>query len=247
MKLRPRIYYTETQKALMWEHWQKGDSLQHIAQLFDRSHGSIRPILAESGGIRPAQRHRSRLSLTLAEREEISRAVVAGQSARSIATSLGRAPSTISREIKRNGGQECYRASIADQAAWDRAHRLKTCKLAENRTLAHIVADKLQWQWSPEQIAGWLKQTYPSDESYQVSHETRKSFWRTCGVRESCAARAIIRRRQMITAGSPTPCRSVRVRPRLKSARYRVTGKGICYAEAVTVRLRPSSNARRAM
>jgi IS30 family transposase len=112
------------------------------------------------------------LALSLAEREEISRAVVADQSMRSIATSLGRAPSTISREIKRNGGQECYRASQADQAAWDRAHRPKTCKLVQNRALAHIVAAKLRWQWSPEQIAGWLKRTYPGDENYQVSHET---------------------------------------------------------------------------
>src|SRR5450830_470272 len=172
MKQRSRIYYTENQKALMWNRWQKGDSLQQIAQLFDRNHSSIQRILAESGGIRPAQRHRSRLSLTLAEREEISRAVVTGQSIRSIATSLGRAPSTISREIKRNGNQECYRASHADQAAWDRTRRPKTCKLVENRTLAHIVAGKLQWQWSPEQIAGWLKRTYPDDENYQVSHET---------------------------------------------------------------------------
>jgi transposase, IS30 family len=172
MKQRTRIYYTESQKALMWDRWQKGDSLQQIAQLFDRNHSSVERILAETGGIRPAPRCRSRLALTLPEREEISRAVVAGQSARSIATSLGRAPSTISREIKRNGGQECYRASIADQAAWERTLRPKTCKLTENRALAHIVADKLRGHWSPEQIAGWLKQTYPSDESYQVSHET---------------------------------------------------------------------------
>jgi len=172
MKQRPRIYYTESQKALMWERWQKGESLHQIAQLFDRNHPSIQRILAETGGIRPAQRRRSRLALTLAEREEISRAVVAGQSIRSIATSLGRAPSTISRDIKRNGGQECYRASQADQAAWDRAHRPKSCKLVQNRALAHLVADKLQCQWSPEQIAGWLKRTYPGDENYQVSHET---------------------------------------------------------------------------
>jgi IS30 family transposase len=156
----------------MWERWQKGESLQQIAQLFDRNHSSIQRILAETGGIRPTQRSRSRLALTLAEREEISRAVVAGHSIRSIATSLGRAPSTISREIKRNGGQGCYRASQSEQAAWDRARRPKTCKLAENRTLAHIVADKLQVQWSPEQIAGWLQRTYPGDENYQVSHET---------------------------------------------------------------------------
>jgi transposase, IS30 family len=172
MKQRPRIYYTESQRALMWERWQKGDTLHQIAQLFDRHHPSIARILGETGGIRPAPRRRSRWALTLAEREEISRAVVAGHSMRSIAVQLGRAPSTISREIKRNGGQESYRASQADESAWDRGHRPKTCKLAENRALARIVAGKLQLQWSPEQIAGWLKQTYADDPSLQVSHET---------------------------------------------------------------------------
>lgn len=172
MAQRPRIHYTESQKALMWERWRQGESLQAIAQLFGRNHSSVMGILAETGGIRPAQRCRSRLALTLAEREEISRSVVAGQSIRSIAAILGRAPSTISREIKRNGGQECYRASQADQLAWDRARRPKTCRLAMNRKLANIVTGKLQLQWSPEQIAGWLKQTYAGDEDHQVSHET---------------------------------------------------------------------------
>ena len=143
MKQRRRIYYTESQKAIMWERWQKGESLQHIAQLFDRNHSSIQRILAETGGIRPAQRCRSRLALPLAEREEISRSAAAGQSMRSVARRLGRAPSTISREIMRNGGQECYRASLAEQAAWNRGRRPKTCRLAENRTLAHSVAGKL--------------------------------------------------------------------------------------------------------
>ena len=172
MKQRSRIYYSESQKALMWERWRKGESLQQIAQLFDRNHSSIQRILAETGGIRPAQRCRSQVALTLAEREEISRAVVTGHSIRSMATRLGRAPSTISREIKRNGGEGSYRASRADQAAWDRARRPKICKLVENRTLAHLVAGKLQGLWSPEQIAGWLKRTYPENENYQVSHET---------------------------------------------------------------------------
>ena len=172
MKQRPRIHYTESQKALMWERWQKGESLQQIAQLFDRNHSSIQPILAATGGIRPARRCRSRLALTLAEREEILRVVVAGHSMRSIAAQLGRAPSTISREIKRNGGQEGYRASQADQSAWDRGRRPKAGKLAKNRALARIVAGKLQLQWSPEQVAGWLKRTYPDDTSRQVSHET---------------------------------------------------------------------------
>ena len=172
MKYRPRICYTEEQKTLMWDRWQKGESLCSIARLFDRSHSSIQGILAQTGGIRPAQRKRSSRSLTIEEREEISRGVVAGCSLRSIAASLGRAPSTISREIRRNGGKRSYRASTADQATWDRACRPKPCKLVMNRALARIVAGKLQHQWSPQQIAGWLKQTYPHDETYQVSHET---------------------------------------------------------------------------
>jgi IS30 family transposase len=108
----------------------------------------------------------------LVEREEISRSIVAGHSIRSIARKLGRAPSTISREIKRNGGQEDYRANQADQAAWGRTRRPKVCKLVKNRALAHIVAGKLKMLWAPEQIAGWLKYTYPGREDYQVSHET---------------------------------------------------------------------------
>ncbi len=172
MKYRSRIFYTETDKALMWDRWQKGDSLHAIARLFDRSHGAIGRILSRTGGIRPPKRTRSRFALTLSEREEISRGVVAGRSLRSIAASLGRAPSTVSREINRNGSRRGYRANQADQAAWDRAHRSKTCKLARNRALAGIVAKKLQLEWSRRQIAGWLKRTYPDDETYQVSHET---------------------------------------------------------------------------
>lgn len=172
MKQRPRIHYTESQKALMWERWKQGDSLQMIAQLFDRNHSSIQPILAETGGIRPAPRHRSRLALSLTEREEVSRAVVAGVSIRAIAARIGRAPSTISRELQRNGGRAQYRAVQADQHAWDRARRPKHCKLAENRMLANMVTSKLQLQWSPEQVAGWLRQLFPSYEEYHVSHET---------------------------------------------------------------------------
>jgi len=172
MKQRPRIYYTESQKALMWDRWKKGESLEQIANLFDRHHSSVQRILAETGGIRPTQQTRSRLALTLAEREEISRAVVTGHSIRTIATSLKRAPSTISRELKRNGGRQSYRANQAEQAAWNRAHRPKVCKLVEKLSLAHIVARKLQLAWSPVQIAGWLKRTYPDNENYQVSHET---------------------------------------------------------------------------
>lgn len=172
MKRRTRIIYTESQKALMWDRWEKGDSLQQIAQMFDRHHPSIQRILSLSGGIRPARRHRPERSLTLSEREEISRSIVDGQSIRSIAKRLGRSPSTVSRELARNGGRETYRANTADQAAWDRATRPKVCKLVVNQTLANAVAARLQLQWAPEQIAGWLKHTYPGDETNQVSHET---------------------------------------------------------------------------
>lgn len=111
MKYRKRIYYTDEQKALMWDRWQKGETLGSIARLFDRYHSSVERIIAESGGIRSAPRHRSSRCLSLPEREEISRGIVTGQSIRTIAKSMGRALSTISREINRNGGLHKYRAS----------------------------------------------------------------------------------------------------------------------------------------
>jgi IS30 family transposase len=172
MAYRTRIYYTDADKELMWDRWQAGESLHSIARLFDRYHPSIQRILAESGGIRPPKRRRSRLALSIAEREEISRGIVAGRSIRSIASSLGRAASTVSRELRRNGGRRRYRANRADKAAWERAKRPKTCKLVENRALARVVASKLQLEWAPDQIAGWLKLTYPNDQDMQVSHET---------------------------------------------------------------------------
>ena len=172
MSYRKRIYYTDTDKELMWDRWQAGESLHSIARLFDRHHPSIQGVLARTGGIRPPKRRRSRLALSMAEREEISRGIVAGWSIRSIASALGRAPSTVSRELRRNGGRRRYRANQADQGAWDRAHRPKPCKLAENPVLARLVAEKLQLQWAPRQIAGWLKRMYPGNEALQVSHET---------------------------------------------------------------------------
>lgn len=133
MRQRPRIYYSEVQKAMMWDRCQRGESLHDIAQLLGRGHSSIQRILSETTGIRPLQRVRSSLALSLSEREEISGGVVAGCSMRSIATSLGRAPTTVSREIRRHGGCQGYRASHADQAAWDQMHRPQSCKLGESR------------------------------------------------------------------------------------------------------------------
>jgi IS30 family transposase len=130
MTYRTRIKYTDEQKAEMWDRWQRGESLNSIGRVFDRPSSSIFGQLAPSGGIRPATRQRSRLALRLSEREEISRGVASHLSLRSIASQLGRSPSTIGREIKRNGGYDSYRAAQADQAAWDRAGRPKRCKLA---------------------------------------------------------------------------------------------------------------------
>ena len=172
MKFRKRIYYTETDKALMWDRWQKGESLQTIAQPFNRNHSSIAGVLSRTGGIRPPKRTRCEFALSLSAREEISRGIVAGHSIRSIAARLSRSPSTVSREINRNGGLKCYRANEADQVAWDRAQRPKTCKLVQNRALARMVAIKLKRLWSPAQISAWLKLTHPNDENLQVSHET---------------------------------------------------------------------------
>jgi len=172
MTYRTRIQYSETQKAQMWDRWQRGESLHKIARLFDRHHSSVRGILAETGGMRPATRRRSPRVLSLAEREEISRGLVAERSIRSMAASLGRAPSTVSREIRRNQPAAGYRANQADQAAWDRARRPKRCKLAVHPVLARRVAKKLRRHWSSEQIAGWLKDRYPDATGSQVSHET---------------------------------------------------------------------------
>jgi len=172
MAHRPRIYYTAEQRAEIWDRWQRGESLHAIGRVFDRHSSSMFGVLEPTGGIRPPRRKRSALALTPAEREEISRGIVGDLSVRTIAGHLGRSPSTISREINRNGGLRHYRANQADQAAWDRALRPKPCKLALNPALRCIVARKLRSNWSPDQIAGWLKRTYPGDERKYVSHET---------------------------------------------------------------------------
>jgi IS30 family transposase len=167
-----RRFITESERRQIFDRWFKGESQYAIARSLGRGHTSIQGVLSRTGGIRPRPRKRARRALSLAEREEISRGIVAGRSLRSIADGLGRAPSTVSRELSRNGGRRHYRAHAADQAAWDRAKRPKPCKLALNRPLAMTVARMLRQQWSPWQIAGRLKREYPHDESCRVSHET---------------------------------------------------------------------------
>ncbi|MDF7225062.1 IS30 family transposase [Proteus mirabilis] len=172
MKPRKRIYYTPEQKAIIWDRYKQGDSLHEIARMFDRYHSSIMPTIYQTGGFRPPVRKRHKLSLSLDEREEISRGLAEKCSIREIAKKISRAPSTVSREIRRHGGLTNYHAAKADKKAWDNALRPKACKLSQNPTLCKIIAEKMHRGWSPEQIAGWLKRNYPDAQEMNVSHET---------------------------------------------------------------------------
>jgi IS30 family transposase len=156
----------------MWSRWKLGQSLHEIGRAFGKDHGVIDFMLSQRGGIAPAVRRRSLRTLTLTERENISRGIASGSSIREIAKGLKRAISTVSREVARHGGRPLYRANEADHQAWDSALRPKVCLLAIRVKLRKIVASKLILDWSPEQISGWLKIQYPKDESMRVSHET---------------------------------------------------------------------------
>ena len=172
MVSRTRLKYSESMKSYIWDRYKQGDSIWSIARSFDRPSSSIHKQIARTGGIRPPERKRRQQALSLEEREEISRGIVANLSFRAIASQLGRSPSTVSREVNRNGGYQHYRAAQAEQNAWDRALRPKVCKLAKNRSLSRRVELKLRRKWSPQQIAGWLKRENPDDELNQVSPET---------------------------------------------------------------------------
>ena len=180
-----RRRFTPKERADLWERWRGGQCIADIARALERRNKSgVYRVLALNGGITPAARRRAPGALRLEEREEISRGMAAGQSIRGIAQSLGRAPSTVSREVRRNGGGSAYRASEADTHAWERVLRPKRCRLARHPKLRWGVAQKLALQWSPEQISGWLKRTYPRNRGMQVSHESiyRRLFVQARGV-----------------------------------------------------------------
>src|SRR5215469_13261156 len=160
-----------SQRADIWIRWKAGQTLHEIGRAYGKPHPTIRKVLLPRGGIPPIARRRSRLALTLAEREDISRGIASGGSMREIARNLDRSASTVSREVARHGGCSAYRAHEADDQAWDSALRPKRCLLARNRRLRNVVASKLILDWSPEQISGWLKTQYPDDGSMRVSHE----------------------------------------------------------------------------
>lgn len=172
------------QKAELWQRWKDGQTLSEIGLALGKHAGSIHGVVSLNGGYVPAARRRSILSLTLVEREEISRGIASGLSIREIARLLDRSPSTVSREISRHGGPGRYRASEADSKAWDWARRPKPCLLALHGRLRRIVATKLQQKWSPQQVSSWLEQNYPDDQTMRVSHETiyRSLFVQARGV-----------------------------------------------------------------
>ena len=163
---------TPKERAVLWSGWMRGQSLREIGGALNRNSGTIHGMLKLQGGIKPRERQRSAGQLNLAEREEISRGLVSGESIRGLGKRLGRSASTISREVARNGGRQAYRAAAADKAAWERAERPKICALASSERLREAVAGKLQEDWSPQQIAGWLRDTHENDRTMQVSHET---------------------------------------------------------------------------
>jgi IS30 family transposase len=227
MKRRPRINYTKAQKSDMWDRWQKGESMHDIARLFDRYHSSVQRILTDNGGVRPQEKTRSLRVLTLVEREVISRGLARQLSMRTIASQIGRSPSTVSREIERNGGYSSYRASAADEAAWQRALRPKACKLAGQLRTVRAITKKLQCEWSPQQIAGWLKRQHPDDERYHVSHETiYKSLF--------IQARGVLKKELLACLRTQRVTR----RPKQVSLKGKGLGK---IADAVSISERPAS------
>jgi IS30 family transposase len=228
---RPGLSWKE--KAELWKRWKQGESLSDIARALNKGGGSIFGVLRLRGGIAPAARWRSPAALSREEREEISRGVAAGLSIRTIAEGIERAPSTVSREIKRNGGVRHYRAADADEKAWDRARRPKKCLLSTNRKLRWIVASKLELQWSPQQIAGWLKAQSPKNRDLQISHET---IYRTLFIQ----ARGALKKELQRHLRSGRVMRHARTATRKGQTRYRIV-------DAVSIGDRPPAVEKRAV
>ena len=199
------------EKNELWQRWRRGETLDQIAQALRRGSSSIYDYVGTEGGIAPRPRRRSRLALTTTEREEISRQLARGGSLRAISRALGRAPSTICREVARNHGRADYRAAPADRQAWRRTRRPKRCRLARHPALRRVVAAKLALQWSPQQISGWLRGAFPGDPEMRVSHETiyRSLFVQSRGVLKRALLGHLRRQRRFRHARA-----SARVRPK---------------------------------
>lgn len=223
---------TADDRAELWNRWRRGESLSDISRALGRNPGHVFSFLRSNGGISPAQRRRNPRGLTLLDREEISRGLSAGGSLRMIARTLGRPASTISREVSRNGGCVRYRAAEADARFWEKARRPKSCKLAQSQRLRRIVAHRLQADWSPEQIAGWLRKKFEDDQEMTVSHETiyRSLFIQARGVLKKELQMHLRMRRRMRRAKSANQ----------RSQRGQIPG-------AISIRERPPEVADRAV
>lgn len=169
---RNRVYKIKVERAELWRRWARGQSMQEIAEAVGCNSGTVSWHVRYYGGFAPPERVRAAKHLSLAEREEISRGLAAGRSLRQIAAQLNRSPSTVSREVDRNGGRGAYRAQGAEQAAWYRGQRPKACVLERNEPLRELVTQQLRQDWSPQQIARWLRSRPDNSADMQVSHET---------------------------------------------------------------------------
>ena len=226
MARRRRPGLSAPQKQELWERWKRGQSMGEIARVFGKERGSIHSVLRSTGGFKPSTRRRSRLALSLSEREEISRGLAEGQSMRTIASLIQRAPSTVSREIGRHHGRARYRAAAADRRTWNSGLRPKRCRLAIHRRLQKIVSEKLSLNWSPEQISGWLKWQHPDDTEMQISHET---IYRSLFIQ----ARGVLKKELI------SHLRTRRVMRRAKKGSTRDQGRGQIL-DAVSIRERPA-------
>ncbi len=228
---------TVQEQEELWRRWRHGESLRLIARRMGKRGPSVRAFVLQTGGLQQRSPRRAARSLSMAEREEISRGVAAGQPCRQIAARLGRAPSTVSRELVRNGGRGRYRAQAADAAAFRRAQRPKPAKLAAEPRLRAVVEAKLALRWSPEQITGWLPLAYPQDQVMRVSPETiylsllssaaarsATSCTTTYGPAGRCAIRGARGSRRAV-AGCVTPSTSASVQPRLPTGRCPAIGR----------------------
>ena len=217
---------TTAQREEFWRRYKAGESVLGIIGALGQRRANIHRVLEASGGIAPVARTRSHRVLSFDEREDISRGLAAGDSFRNISRRLDRAVSTISQEVARHGGRRRYRAAHADWKAWESARRPKPCVLSQNQRLQRIVAVKLQQDWSPQQIAGWLRDYYPGQPEMWVSHET---IYRSLFVQ----ARGALKNELL------GHLRTQRRFRRSRHATYRGQGRG-AIIDAVSIRERPA-------
>jgi IS30 family transposase len=225
MRLGRHSTVTSAQREELWRRYKAGETILGIGRALGQRTTNLYRVLEVTGGIAPPRHSRSGRVLNFGEREEISRGIAAGETFRAIARRLKRAVSTVSQEVVRHGGRSGYRAAEADQAAWESARRPKPCLLAENRQLQRIVAVKLKQDWSPQQIAGWLRDQYPGNPERWVSHET---IYRSLFVQ----ARGALKKELV---------GHLRSKRRIRRPRHAVDGRqGERIIDAVSIRQRPA-------